>query len=39
MHMHYAETIKEAFEKAKEILGKEEFSITVIPDGVAVIVN
>ncbi|MDW7668593.1 MAG: nickel-dependent lactate racemase [Bacillota bacterium] len=39
MHMHYAETIEEALEKAKELLGTENFSITAIPDGVAVIVN
>ena len=39
MHMHYADTIEEAFKKAKELLGKEEFSVTAIPDGVSVIVN
>ncbi len=39
MHMHYAETINEALDKAKELLGNENYSITAIPDGVAVIVN
>ncbi len=39
MHMHHAETIEKALEKAKKLLGKEDYSITVIPDGVAVIVN
>lgn len=39
MHMHYADTIEDAFEKAKELLGKEDFTVTAIPDGVSVIVN
>jgi len=39
MHMHYAESIQEALEKAKQIVGKNDYSVTVIPDGVAVIVK
>jgi len=39
MHMYYADTIENAFKKAKELLGKEEFTVTAIPDGVSVIVN
>jgi len=37
MHMLHAMTIEEALEKAESIVGKER--ITVIPDGVAVIVK
>jgi nickel-dependent lactate racemase len=37
--MHYAESIEEALEKAQKMINKDDYSITVIPDGVAVIVN
>jgi len=39
MHMIPAHSIDEAIKKAKEILGKEEVTITAIPDGVAVVVQ
>lgn len=39
MHMIPAHSIDEAIKKAKEILGKEDISITVIPDGVSVVVR
>ena len=39
MHMIPAHSIDEAMKKAKEILGKEEVTITAIPDGVGVIVH
>ncbi len=39
MHMIPARSINEAIKKAKEILGKEEVTITAIPDGVGVIVQ
>ncbi|MFZ7132695.1 MAG: nickel-dependent lactate racemase [Eubacteriales bacterium] len=39
MHMHYAESVEEALEKAQKMINKDDYSITVIPDGVAVIVN
>ncbi|MBE5737430.1 MAG: nickel-dependent lactate racemase [Clostridiales bacterium] len=39
MKMVYAESIEDALEKAKIILNKDDFSLTVIPDGVSVIVE
>jgi len=39
MHMIPAHSINEAIKKAKEILRKEEVTITAIPDGVGVIVK
>ncbi len=39
MKMVHASSIEEAIKKAQEILGKKEVAITVIPDGVAVIVE
>lgn len=39
MHMIPAHSVDEAIKKAKEILGKEEVTITAIPDGVGVIVE
>lgn len=39
MHMHYAETIEEAMEKAVQLVGKDDYRVTVIPDGVSVIVK
>lgn len=38
MHMIPAHSIEEAMKKAKEILGKDEVTITAIPDGVSVVV-
>lgn len=37
--MTAAHSIAEAIVKAKELLGKENITITVIPDGVAVVVQ
>ena len=39
LHMIPAHSVEEALEKAKEIVNKEDYKITVIPDGVAVIVK
>ncbi|MBR6523438.1 MAG: hypothetical protein IKT39_02355 [Clostridia bacterium] len=39
MHMIPAHSIGEAIEKAKGILGKEEITITAVPDGVSVVVQ
>ncbi len=39
MHMIPAHSISEAMQKAKEILGRDEVTVTAIPDGVAVIVK
>ena len=39
MHMIPAHSIEEALAKAKELLGKENVSITAIPDGIAVMVR
>ena len=39
MHMISAHSIDEALKKAKEILNKEQITITAIPDGVSVIVQ
>ena len=39
MHMIPAHSIKEALEKAKEIVGKDKVTITAIPDGVSVVVQ
>ena len=39
MHMTPAHSIEEAIEKAKNLLNKEDISITAIPDGVSVIVQ
>ena len=39
MHMVPAHSIDEALQKACEILGKEQLTITAIPDGVSVIVE
>ena len=39
MNMIPAHSIEEALTLAKELLGKEDYSLTLIPDGVAVIVS
>ena len=39
MHMIPAHSIDEAVKKAKEILGKDDVTITAIPDGIGVIVQ
>ena len=39
MHMTPAHSIEEALKIAKKLLGKEEITITAIPDGVSVIVE
>lgn len=39
MKMVHAESIQDALYKAKKILNKDDFNITVIPDGVSVIVE
>ena len=39
LHMIPAHTIDEAMEKAKKMINKEDYTVTVIPDGVAVIVR
>lgn len=39
MHMDYAHNLDEAIAMADEYLGKKDSKITVIPDGIAVIVN
>lgn len=39
MHMIPAHDVQEALKKAKEIVGKEDYQVTVIPDGIAVMVR
>ena len=39
MHMIPAHSIDEAVKKAKELLGKEDVTITAIPDGISVVVH
>jgi len=39
MHMKWAASLDEAVELAKKLLGKPDYSFTVIPDGVSVIVK
>jgi len=39
LHMIPAHSLEEAMEKAKTIVAKDDYSVTVIPDGVAVIVK
>ena len=39
MHMIPAHSIGEAMEKAKEILGKENPTVTAIPEGISVVVR
>jgi nickel-dependent lactate racemase len=39
MHLIPAHSIEEALEKAKTLLGRADFTVTAIPDGVSVIVN
>ena len=39
MHLIPAHSVEEAMEKAKEIVKKEDYTVTVIPDGVSVIVK
>ena len=39
LHMIPAHSMEDALEKAKELVGKEDYKVTVIPDGVAVIVK
>lgn len=39
LHMIPAHSMEEAMKKAKEIVNKEDYKVTVIPDGVAVIVR
>ena len=39
MHMIPAHSVEEAMEKAKEIVKKEDYTVTRIPDGVSVIVK
>ena len=39
MHMHHAESIDDAFRISRELLGREDYKVTAIPDGVSVIVE
>lgn len=39
MHMYYAEDMETAIGMAGKLLGREDYRITVIPDGIAVIVE
>ena len=39
MHMHAAKSVEEALDIAKELLNKKDPSITIIPDGISVIVR
>ena len=39
MRMIYASSVAQALEMAKEIVGKQKCSVTVIPDGVSVMVE
>jgi nickel-dependent lactate racemase len=39
LHMVPAHNMEEALEKAKALVGKEDYKVTVIPDGVSVIVK
>ena len=39
LHMIPAHTMEEALEKAKAMVDKEDYKVTVIPDGVSVIVR
>ena len=39
LHMIPAHTMEEALTKAKEMVNKEDYKVTVIPDGVSVIVR
>ena len=39
LHMIPAHSMEEALEKAKEVVNKEDYTVTVIPDGVSVIVR
>ncbi len=39
LHMIPAHSMEEALEKAKEIVNREDYQVTVIPDGVSVIVR
>ncbi len=39
LHMIPAHTMEEALNKAKEMVNKEDYTVTVIPDGVSVIVR
>lgn len=39
LHMIPAHSMEEALEKAKEIVNREDYQVTVIPDGVSVIVK
>lgn len=39
LHMIPAHSMEEALEKAKEIVNREDYKVTVIPDGVSVIVR
>lgn len=39
LHMIPANSMEEALAKAKAIVNKEDYKVTVIPDGVAVIVR
>ena len=39
MHMIPAHSMEEAMEKAKAIVKKDDYKVTVIPDGVSVIVR
>ena len=39
MHMIPAHSAAEAMEKAKELVGRPDYTVTVVPDGVSVIVS
>ena len=39
LHMIPAHSMEEALEKAKAMVGREDYQVTVIPDGVSVIVR
>jgi len=38
MHMHYAKDMEEAMDMARGMVGRDDYKVTVIPDGVSVIV-
>ena len=39
LHMVPAKSVAEAMELAKELVGRDDYKVTVIPDGVSVIVK
>ncbi len=39
MHLHYAADLEEAMAKAVAMIGRDDYQVTVVPDGVSVIVR